>query len=110
MKKKKVILTGVLALMGVIGYISLRVNNGGHKFSDLELANIEALAESEKVPNVSPYGDVIVGCQEKEYLECRVICNTLGCGNYYVANSVNGIAKQVKGRCKKCGGSSFRSF
>lgn len=80
------------------------------EFSLLELANIEALAETEKVPNISPYGDVIVGCHEKKYMECLVICNTLGCGQYYVANSVNEIAKQVKGRCKKCGGSSFHSF
>lgn len=59
MKKKKVILTGVLALMGVIGYTSLSVNNGGHNFSDLELSNIEALTEGENP--LSPPCDNMTG-------------------------------------------------
>lgn len=84
--------------------------SNNREFTALELANIEALTETENVPNLVPYGEVMVGCKEEKYMQCRVICNTLACGEYYVANNVNGIAKQVKGRCKKCGGSSFRSF
>lgn len=64
MKKKKVILTGVLALMGVIGYTSLRVNNGGHKFSDLELLNIEALTVVENP--LSPPCDNMTGYKKWE--------------------------------------------
>lgn len=64
MKKKNLFLATVIAVVGVSGLVFSRENTCGNQFSDLELANIEALTQNESanaVFEIIPYDCTISG-------------------------------------------------
>lgn len=73
MKKKNLFLATIIAVVGVSGLVFSRENTGGSQFSDLELANIEALTRAE----YKTYLSVV----KKEAPESAPGCACSGTGN-----------------------------
>ena len=70
MKKKNLFLATVIAVVGVSGLVFSRENISGYQFSDLELANIEALTRSEVAGDKIPCRSDAKRNSKKSYVDC----------------------------------------
>lgn len=73
MKKKNLFLATVIAVLGVSSLVFSRENISGYQFSDLELANIEALTSNEN-PDYIKLCET--HCWNKSGYICYLILNT----------------------------------
>lgn len=86
--KKVVLISGVLVVLSGWGIMKREKTNN---FTDLQLANIEALANNELTIECDSYSVVI---------KCQKMC--LSCGTIWTAVGGYGNAGNLKGKCS-CG-------
>ena len=66
------------------------------RMSDVMLANVEALAQTESNSGFSGY------CKD-EVNSCMFVCPGSGCGAVSIVTGKKGPSYDVKGKCTKCG-------
>lgn len=98
--KKLMFSVAAVAIISAASYVALRSSNSEREFSDLELANIEALTEDE-----TGKGDVILACNKNTSVYmCIVKCSI--CGDIWGSVSEKGYVVDIKGKCE-CGSHIF---
>ena len=94
--KRLLFSVAIAAALGAGSFAGFRaLNPAERQLSDIELANIEALAEGEGFATIS------ILCDKMQLFQtCAVKCNS--CGKQYIALDPIGLAVAVSGQCS-CG-------
>lgn len=103
---KKKIIIAFMAAIGLSTITFMRQNPRPEHLTDLQLENIEAIANDEEV--IPATGHVEILCNGTSVVKCEVTC--AHCLSTYRALFANGIALDVRGTCKICGSSQFIGF
>lgn len=114
-----------MAAIAIIGVLGIRLhsiyNPVRAPFCDISLANINALMDGEDDPEKDDTGSEnettdpekentitrpLLGCEDRSVvIYCQAKCNS--CGTLFKAIGGYGPTVDVKGKCNKCGSTSF---
>ena len=104
--KKKILKATFVVIVGLIGGINVYNAQKTEVLSDVAMANVEALAQTEN-PN-----STIIGECWRSYVvieECYVECSKCGKKWYPEESELNSVARNVSGQCS-CGNSSWKNY